>query len=109
MAWVEGVYLITREFPREEIYGLTSQLKRAAVSVPANIAEGSARSSTKEFLHFLTIASGSLAEAETLLKLSERLKMTQGAPVDELLNDADSIGRMLSGLKKSLRTRLQES
>lgn len=107
MNWVEGIYTLTKEFPRDEIYGLTSQLRRAAVSVPANIGEGSARSSTKELLHFLAIARGSLAEAETLLLLARRLQMGPEGKYGSLLEESDKVGRMLSGLKKSLTHRDQ--
>ena len=69
-----AVYERTRAFPREELYGLTSQLRRAASSVPANIAEGSARESKKEYLHFLYIARGSLAEAQYFVHLAQRLR-----------------------------------
>lgn len=70
---VEEVYRITGGFPKEEIYGITSQLRRAAVSIPSNIAEGAARNSKKEFLQYLYIALGSLAELETQIVISERL------------------------------------
>ena len=71
---VKKVYIITGNFPREELYGLTSQMRRASVSVPSNIAEGHVRKSTKEFIQFLYIAMGSLAELETQLVISRELK-----------------------------------
>jgi four helix bundle protein len=70
MLFAKGVYLITNTFPKEELYGITSQIRRSVVSVPSNIAEGAARSSDKEFIHFLYISLGSLTEAETQLILS---------------------------------------
>lgn len=70
---VEAVYKVSREFPKEEIYGLTAQLRRAAASVPSNIAEGQGRKSTREFLHYLSIAHGSLRELETQLLIAARL------------------------------------
>src|SRR5437870_13646714 len=77
------VYKVTRQFPREEIYALTSQLRRAASSVPANIAEGANRSSKKDYAHFLSVASGSLAETRYFLHLSKRLGYVAGEEVSE--------------------------
>jgi four helix bundle protein len=71
------VYLITSKFPKEELYGLTQQIRRSAVSIPSNIAEGAARNSRKEFIQFLHISLGSLAELETQLLLSEKLGFLQ--------------------------------
>ncbi|MEO8378694.1 MAG: four helix bundle protein [Acidobacteriota bacterium] len=102
--WLEMVYRVSQHFPPEERYGLTSQLRRAAASIPENIAEGAARSGTGEYFQFLSVASGTLAEAETFLILSVRLgplKQEQATPLQE---QADAIGRMLSGLKRSLRS-----
>jgi four helix bundle protein len=70
---VEVVYQVTAAFPREEVFGITSQMRRAALSIPANLAEGAARGSTKELLHFLRIASGSLSELDTHLEIAGRL------------------------------------
>lgn len=103
--WAEAINRASSTFPREETYGLTSQIRRAAVSTPANIAEGAARSGTKEFLHFLGIARGSLAEAETLLLLAGRLGFLDENQLETLLAQADEIGRMTAGLKQSLRSR----
>ena len=80
MDLVTAIYRATAGFPRDEIYGLTSQLRRAAVSIPSNIAEGQGRQSTREFIHFLSIAYGSLNEAQTQILIAERLKY---------LNDSD--------------------
>jgi four helix bundle protein len=77
MELVELVYRMSKQFPREEIYGLTSQIRRAAVSIPSNIAEGQGRSTTKDFLNFLSVARGSLREVETQLLISERLEYTK--------------------------------
>ena len=98
-------YELTRGFPSEEKYGLTSQMRRAAASVPANIAEGHARRSTGEFLQMLGIARGSLAEVETFLILSERLGLIQSGSGDRLLEDCAEINRMLNGLVGSLTPR----
>ncbi|HMN29581.1 MAG TPA: four helix bundle protein [Caldilineaceae bacterium] len=103
--WAEQIYLVSSAFPSAERFGLTSQLRRAAVSVPSNIAEGAARTGTGEYLQFLSIASGSLAEAETQLILAQRLKMLADDESARLLNLADEISRMLSGLKRSLQSR----
>ena len=102
--WVEGVYRLSAGWPGDERFGLTSQARRASVSVAANIAEGAARRTTGEFLPFIGIARGSLAETETLLILSGRLGYSTEPAVAELLSDADELGRMLAGLTASLRT-----
>ncbi len=103
--WVELIYNVSNRFPRDEKFGLTSQIRRAAVSVPANIAEGAARTGTGEFLQFLSVASGSLAEVETFLILAERLGYLPEADRQVLETKADEISRMLGGLKRSLRSR----
>jgi four helix bundle protein len=105
MELVVACYEMTRLFPRSEVFGLASQLQRAAVSVPSNIAEGSARQHTAELLQFLSVASGSLAELETHLLLAERLGFADSATVKELLSSAGEVGRMLQALKSSLRSR----
>src|SRR5262245_55543019 len=102
MALVEAVYRCSRGFPSDERFGLTSQLRRAIVSVPANIAEGAERHGTGEFLQFISNASGSLAESETLLLLAGKLGFLAEDEVSVLLGSAREIGRMLAGLKRSL-------
>ncbi len=103
MALAEMIYRISSPLPKEEIYGLQSQMRRAAVSIPANIAEGQARQSTGEFLQFLGIARGSLAELETLVILCGRLNFFPSESVENALKDCDEIGKLLTGLVKSLR------
>lgn len=103
MQLAEEVYRLVAALPRQEAYGLTAQLQRAAVSIPSNIAEGHARHSTREYLRFVSIAMGSLAELETQLTLAHRL---HGAPAQALLEHADSLGRKLRGLRKSLGSKL---
>ncbi|MCL2834041.1 MAG: four helix bundle protein [Treponema sp.] len=97
------VYLQTKTFPREEMYGLTSQMRRAAVSVPANIAEGNGRMSRKEYLRFLSIANGSLKELETHILIAERVKLLKNEAMEQLLTQLQMVGRLLTALKKSLR------
>jgi four helix bundle protein len=102
MDLVEGLYRITREFPKAEEYRLTSQLLRAAVSVPANIAEGNARASRKDYARFVSIARGSLAETETLLVLAKRVGLGRPESIDSALSEADRVGRMVNSLHRSL-------
>ncbi|MDE0040911.1 MAG: four helix bundle protein [Candidatus Poribacteria bacterium] len=99
------MYRLTQQFPAEERYGITSQMRRAAASIPANIAEGQARRSTGEFLQSLGVARGSLAELETFLILSARLDMITQEDSERLLSDCIEINKMLNALIKSLSTR----
>jgi four helix bundle protein len=103
----EHVYGLTKTFPKDEQFGLVTQARRAAVSIPANIAEGNARSSTKEYLYHLSIAIGSLAELETHLDLAVRLKYGEPKAIDSLLEMLAEERRMLRGLQRSLRTKLK--
>jgi four helix bundle protein len=103
--WVEKIYRVSKNWPQEERFGLTGQVRRAAVSVPSNIAEGAGRTGTGEFLQFLSVASGSLAEVETQLILSRRLELLAEAEFEPLMAEAEEIGKMLSGLKRSLRSK----
>ena len=100
--FVKEIYSVTKKFPDEERYGLISQIKRAAVSVPVNIAEGAARKSGKEFTHFLHIALGSLTELDTLLLLSFELKFINKEDADMLIEKLDVIGKLIYGLIKSI-------
>ncbi len=106
MELAELVYGETARFPQREAYGLSQQLEKAAVSVPSNIAEGHARDSTKEYLHHVSIAPGSLAEVETQTILASRLKYIGQDKSNELLIAADEVGKMLRGVQKSLKARL---
>jgi four helix bundle protein len=99
-------YESTKPFPVEERYGLTSQIRRATVSVPANIAEGHARFHTKEFLNHLSIARGSLAELETELMIGQRVGFLPQGDLDKALIMSDEIGRMTAGLRQSLEAKL---
>jgi four helix bundle protein len=105
MSLVAELYRITKTFPRDEMYGLTSQLRRAAVSVPSNIAEGQARFSSKEFHHFLSLARGSLVEVETQLLIAEDLGYISAMGGRELLAKTAELGRVLNGLIASIRAR----
>ena len=103
MSLAEAVYRCARLLPKEETYGMRTQLTRAAVSIPANIAEGQARHGTGEFLHFLGVARGSLAELETLLTLCRKLELLPESCTEPALNLCNETGRLLTGLVKSLR------
>jgi four helix bundle protein len=103
--WVEQIYLASKSFPPEERFGLASQIRRASVSVPSNIAEGAARTGTGEFLQSLSVASGSLAEAETQLIIANRLEMLPLERLEALLRQSEEISKMLGGLKRSLESR----
>ena len=105
MKFVGAIYEATRNFPTEERYGLTNQLRRAAVSVPSNIAEGQARFSQKEFHHFLSIARGSLAEIETQLFLAKELGYLSATKCASLIANADELGRILNGLIAAIKIR----
>jgi four helix bundle protein len=110
--WKAGVdltelcYRATKVFPKEELFGLTSQIRRAAGSIPANIAEGYGRIHTKEYLHHLSIAQGSLKELETHLIVCQRVGLLDQRAVEPLFALADRIGQMLTKLIQSLQCRL---
>jgi len=103
MDLVEGVYRATIAWPKDELYGLTNQVRRAVVSVPANVAEGQGRASLKEFLHHLSIADGSLHEVETHLLISHRLHYIDRETSESLLDQIAQVGRLLHGLMRSLQ------
>ena len=103
MQLVTEVYRFTEAFPKTEMFGLSSQLRRAVVSVPSNIAEGQGRDSTKEFLHHLSIAYGSLMETETQIQIAANLMYIEQGLADRLLDKCGEVGRLLNGLLRSLR------
>jgi four helix bundle protein len=109
MSLVEGVYRASKSFPRPELFGLTSQIQRCAVSIPSNIAEGHMRESTREFLRFLSIALGSAAELQTQLELARRLGYLGDAEAEHLLAQSCEIVKMLHGLRASLRRRIRRA
>ncbi|PDT17437.1 diversity-generating retroelement protein bAvd family protein [Rhizobium sp. J15] len=98
-------YEVTRTFPREEIYGMTSQIRRSSASVAANIAEGYGRENRGSFAQFLKIAQGSLKELETHLIIAGRIGFLQASALDELLDRCDEIGKMLGSLIRSVQGR----
>ncbi|MBT1075034.1 four helix bundle protein [Geobacter grbiciae] len=100
---VTSVYVATQSFPKEQLYGLTNQLRRAAVSIPSNIAEGAARQTNREFVQFLYIALGSVAEVETQLIIADKLNYI--ADVTSVLNRIASLRKMLHGLIRHYRTK----
>lgn len=102
------VYKATSNFPKEEMYGLTSQIKRSAVSVPSNISEGAGRNSEKEFVYFLGIASGSSYELQTQLIISSKLNLLSHEMLEPLLNDIDEIQKMNYTFQKTLKSRIKE-
>lgn len=107
MGLAEQVYRLTQQhFPKQEMYGLSSQMQRAAVSIPSNIAEGYARDSTPDYLRFISISLGSLAELETQLLLARNLAYTNSQDLDVLLLQTDEIRKMLRGLQKALKAKL---
>ena len=96
MDLVSNIYKITDSFPNKELYGLTNQIRRSAVSVPSNIAEGAARNSKKEFIQFLYIALGSLSEFETQIIIAHRLEYLNN--LDTLLEDLKFVQKLINGL-----------
>ena len=102
--FVTKIYKITAKYPNEEKFGLVSQMRRAAVSIPSNIAEGAARNSKKEFINFLHIAQGSSAELETQILISRNLSFIAPSDTDPLLQELEEISRMIIGLQNSLRS-----
>jgi four helix bundle protein len=97
------VYELTKRLPKEEIYGITSQMRRAAISIPSNIAEGHERHSRKEFTHFISIAQGSKAELETQLLLCVRIGYFADTDISDILNLLQEVGKMLTTLAGRLR------
>jgi len=104
-ALVLGIYQSTQSFPKEELYGLTSQMRRASVSIPANIAEGAGRESIPERVHFIQIANGSASELNYFLLLSRDLGYLPEEVYLKYSQDLDEIGRMLTGLMKTLKAK----
>ena len=106
MDFVVDVYKATASFPSDERFGLTFQLRKAAVSVPSNIAEGHGRQGTREFLNFLSIAYGSHNEAQTQIMIAERLTFLTSDRTAQLLSLAAEVAKLMNGLCKSLKAKL---
>ena len=102
MKLVEQIYVLTQAFPKHEMYGLASQMQRAAVSIPSNIAEGHTREHLKEYLQHLSIARSSLAELETQLEIATRLSYCRSEHTQPLLEQMDALGKQLSTLRNAL-------
>jgi len=105
MELVGATYDLTKRLPKDEAFGLTRQIRRAAVSIPANIAEGHGREHLGDYLHHLSIATGSLMELETLFLIARQLTYLPENEVEEILKRTAELSRMLSGLTKSLKSR----
>jgi len=105
MDLVTAVYAMTDAFPKREVYSLTDQIRRAAVSVPSNIAEGQAHFHHREFLHFLQHSRGSLAELETQILIAQRLKYVTDTDTEPVFQQIEEVGRILNGLINSIRDR----
>jgi len=105
IALAEACYLLTKRFPKDELFGMTSQIRRAATSVPANIAEGYGRDSTGEYIQFLRVSQGSLKELETHLALSSRVGLVADSETKSVLEECDRLGKMLHRLIRSLQSR----
>ncbi len=103
MTLAEQCYRLTKRFPKSELFGLTSQIRRAVTSVPANIAEGHGRESTGSFIQFLRVSQGSLKELETHLMLSARVDLTSQSEIAPLLERCESIGKRLRSLIRTLQ------
>lgn len=102
MDMVTDTYKVAERFPKSEVFGLASQLKRAIISVPSNIAEGQGRNSSKEFAYHLSVAYGSLMEAETQIQIAANLDYVDQNVADGLFQKTAEIGRMLNGLSRSI-------
>jgi four helix bundle protein len=109
MELVGRVYRMTGSFPKQEAFGLSSQIQRAAVSIPANVAEGHTRGTTKEFLRYVTMSHGSLAELETMLLVALDLRYVSAKDYDQLAALCDSAGRMLAALRRALTKKLRSA
>ena len=106
MELVVEIYRVSATFPKHELYGLTGQIRRAAISVPSNVAEGQCRASSRDFLRYLRIAQGSLGEVETQLMIASRLTYIEPAKLSPLLDAANEVGRLIRGLSTAIERRI---
>ena len=106
MELVEEVYCLVKKLPKEELFALSDQIRRSAISIPSNIAEGQGRNSVKEFIHFLAIAKGSKAELETQLLLCVKINYLNNSDIENAINLIQEIGKMLNALQNSLKTKI---
>ncbi len=104
MELVAEVYSLVKKLPKEELYALSDQMRRSAISIPSNIAEGQGRNSNKEFIYFLAIAKGSKSELETQLLLCVKINYLNNSEIETAINLINEIGKMLNALQKSLTT-----
>jgi len=107
MSFVSVIYALTKEFPKDELYGLTNQIRRAAVSIPSNIAEGRSKRSTRDYIRFINIAYGSAAELETQLMISQNLGYISSEQLDKHLAELNCVARMLNGMHSGLERKLR--
>ena len=105
MDFVASIYLLVKQLPKEEIYALSDQLRRASVSIPSNIAEGFERNSTKEYVQFLYIALGSASEVETQIMIAHKIGYFNN--IDKYIKDINEIKKMINGLISSLKRRIK--
>ncbi len=103
MELVVEVYILVKKLPKEELFALSDQIRRAAISIPSNIAEGQGRNSTKEYIHFLAIAKGSKAELETQLLLCVKINYLEDSEIETVINLIHEVGKMINALQKSLK------
>lgn len=106
--FVKEIYIVTKNFPPDERFGIISQMRRASMSIPLNIAEGAARKTKKEFIYFLRVALGSMSELDTTIMLSKELEYITEAKEKELIDKLDLIGKLIYGLVKKLESDLNK-
>ncbi len=104
---VENIYQITNSYPKEELFSLTSQIRRSAISIPSNVAEGFGRKSTLDYIHFLHIARGSLYELQTQLEISNRIKYLSENELHSMIEHCKEVEKLLNGLIKSLANKIK--